>query len=154
MQTITKNAFVDDLTDEDYKDILDELLGSMSSRQLVALIDSEYSFAYYNAMQRGERPITRQAKNELRRAYNKPPLPPTIAEAVAVMNENGEVRRIGTETPDLIYMLNHAETGDMQAVTGVTTRLWANQRKNDRVYNMTEKVLAWKIANREEYSVA
>jgi len=154
METLTKNAAVDSLSDQDYMEILEELLQTHTLRELADVLHSDYSFAYWSKVKRGESPLHRKGKNELRAAMKLPLLPPTIIEAVAVMDENGEVRRIGTEAPDLIYMLNHAETGEMAPVTAVTSSAATGQRKNERVFNMSRGVLAWKIAHREEYSVA
>lgn len=154
MQTITKNAGIDDLTEQDYMDILEELLQTHTLRELTDVLHSEYSFAYWSKIRRGEGQLVRKGKNELRGAMKLPPLPPTIEEATAQADPNSEVRRIGSERPDLIYMLNRTETGELSPVTGVTAVVaspqWANERKNDKVFNMTSGVLGWKIRNRVE----
>ncbi len=59
METLTKNAAVDSLSDQDYMDILEELLQTHTLRELVVVLQSQYSFGHWAGMRKGERAILR-----------------------------------------------------------------------------------------------
>lgn len=154
METLTRNAGVDSLSDQDYMDILEELLQTHTLRELVVVLKSQYSFGHWASMRKRERAILRPAKNELRVAMRLPPLPPTIAEAMAIVDENAEVYRTGQETPNRVHLYNLAESAAHEHGQAVAPDTWNFKHKNERVFNMSRGVLAWKIKNREEYVVA
>ncbi len=154
METLTKNAGIDNLTDQDYMDILEELLQTHTLRELVVVLQSQYSFGHWASMRKGERAILRPAKNELRVAMKLPPLPPTITEAMAVVDENAEVYRTGQETPNRVHLYNLAESAAHAQGAAVAPDTWDFRHKNEKVFSMSRGVLAYKIKNREEYVVA
>src|SRR3990167_8538710 len=95
IRTITINASRDDLTEQDYRDIFEEFREKYSLRAFVELAKSGYSIAYWSKYERGEFELTRQAKNEMRRAVGLPALPLTVAESVADVDAGAGVIEIG-----------------------------------------------------------
>lgn len=93
--TITKNASQDNLTEQDHRDIFEELRQQHSLRDFVALAKSTITIAQWSRYERGEWTLTRAAKNDLRRAVGVDVLPPTIAESVADVDGDAEVIEIG-----------------------------------------------------------
>lgn len=151
MNLITENAAQDDLSEQDYLDMLSELLQTYTLRQLVDVLHSDYTFGAWAKYKTGERPLPRDAKNELRAALKLPLLPPTIEEAMRVVDANAKVYRKGVEAPDLVYVMNEAESGGWPSVAPATTSQIkpSNARKNERIFDMPMALLGWKIANRE-----
>ena len=98
-------AAADDLPDGDYREIYDELRSKCSLRAFADFIGSQYSFAWWSKYERGEAPLTRQARAELRRIVGLPALPPTVGEAVAPVDPDATVYRIGDQTPDRLILL-------------------------------------------------
>lgn len=100
---VTANATQDDeprnrgYTDEAamYREIYAELRQNLSLDKFVDMLGSQYSKAYWSKYERGVTEVTRQAKNELRRAVGMPELVPTVTEAMADVGADAEVWRIG-----------------------------------------------------------
>lgn len=78
-----------------YREIYTELRENMSLDKFVATIESEYSKAWWSKYERGVTEITRQAKQELRRAVGLEPLVPTVTESLANVDSNAEVWQVG-----------------------------------------------------------
>lgn len=85
MNKVYAGVVKDDLTDQDYMDMLAELRQTHTYRQLVDLLGSRYSPAYWSKIERGQAPLTSEARAELRAVFGRAVLPvrPTAQEAVA-----------------------------------------------------------------------
>lgn len=100
---VTANAGQDGLTDADYREIYDEVRGfdaatgkyAVSLDEFVALVGSAYSKAAWSKYHRGELGLNRVMRSELRRAVGLPVLPLTVGEAVAGVDEDATVVRVG-----------------------------------------------------------
>ena len=150
-QILTANAGHDSLTEQDYLDMLSEALETYTLRQLVNVLKSKYSHSQWSMISKGERGLSRTAKNELRRHFKLPPLPPTVQEAVAVADENSEVRRTGKEVPNLVWLMNHARAVAIvnpASGTGVTRA--TSRKAPSRIADMPQRALAAAIRERVE----
>ena len=95
----TRLSGVDDLTADDYRDIYNELRSKMPLRRFVAFIGSTVSFTWWSLYEGGERPLSDDRRNELRRAVGLPPLAPTVVGALAsAVADDAHIYRIG-DTP-------------------------------------------------------
>lgn len=91
MRELTRNAEADDLAEEDYREIYQELRQfdaetgrfAVSLDKFIAMVGSADSKATWNKYDSGERGLSRSRKNELRRAVGKALLPPTVLDVVA-----------------------------------------------------------------------
>lgn len=104
---VTRNANTDDITDDDYRDIYDELRQQHPLRQFAQLTQTGYSIAWWSKFERREVELTRTARNELRRAVGLPALPLTIGEAAALADPNATVYRVGDGVPDVVILAAH-----------------------------------------------
>ncbi len=96
-QLLTAHAATDDLGPADYEAIYVELRQLRPLRDLVDLLASAYSIAWWSKYEHGDIRLTRAARNELRRAVNLPELPPAVAELIAdpaVVSPDASVYRI------------------------------------------------------------
>lgn len=119
IREITRNAEVDDLTDDDYREIYQELRQfdaetgkyAVSLDKFIAMVGSGDSKATWNKYDSGERGLSRSRKNELRRAVGKPLLPPTVLDAVwAHTSGNAQVVKVGDErTAERVILLATVE---------------------------------------------
>lgn len=155
--TLTERADADELSDQDYWEVYHfELRGwdegaqkyRVSLDAFVDLVHSTYSKALWSKYHNGVAPLNRTMRNELRLAVGMAALPLTVAEAVASVDGNARVVRVGTEKPDQVLLIgdpgpltitvNGAVTARRSsAVTPVTGRL---RRKYVRpVANGTQK---------------
>ena len=116
---VTANADADELSADDYREMFDELKQNHSLSQLVALIGSQFSRALWNQYERGEKPLSRPMRNELRRAVGLAALPPTVAEATATASPSAAVWQVGTGPAQHIVMV--AETPCTVNVNGDVT---------------------------------
>lgn len=142
--TVTRNATMDDLTLNDYRDISEELRNDgrlkaivtemtgkapnpdqpLSLDNFVKAAKSQFSKAQWGKWFAGEASavppvppytiINRSMRNELRALVDLPLLPPTIMEAISVASPDAEVLRIGDEVPDRLIMVG------LPSETGVT----------------------------------
>lgn len=112
--TLTERADVDGLSDQDYWEVYHfELRGwdegaqkyRVSLDAFVDLVHSTYSKALWSKYHNGAAPLNRTMRNELRRAVGMEPLPPTVAEAVAMADANARVVRVGTAMPDQVLLI-------------------------------------------------
>lgn len=103
--TLTANATHDDLTGQDYAEMYTELRANRSLDNLVELLQSAFSKAAWSKWERGEGKLNRVMKNELRLAVGLRPLPPTVAEAMAVADPDATVYQIGHDTPRRVVLI-------------------------------------------------
>jgi transcriptional regulator with XRE-family HTH domain len=106
---VTRNANSDDLTATDYREIYEELRSSHTLRQFAELVHTRYSIAWWSKFERGEVELTREARNELRRAVGPDELPPTVTEAIAEVDPNAAVYRVGAQRPNRVVLVGHDE---------------------------------------------
>lgn len=85
MTKVYAGVVKDDLTEQDYMDMLTELRQAHTYRQLVDLLGSQYSPAYWSKIERGQAPLTDTARAELRAVFGKAVrfVRPTVQQAVA-----------------------------------------------------------------------
>lgn len=103
---ITTNAgSADTLTDQDYRDIYDELRQKCPLRQFAEAIHSAVSFAWWNKYERGEAVLNRERRNELRAAVGLPALPATVAEACATADLDATVYQVGASPADRLILI-------------------------------------------------
>lgn len=102
---VTANAGQDSLTDADYREIYDEVRGfdaesgkyRVSLEVFVGLVQSEFTRAAWSNYHLGKMRLNRTMRSELRRAVGLPALPPSVAEAVAGVDEDATVVRVGDD---------------------------------------------------------
>ena len=102
--TVTKNATVDEYTEEDYRDMYGELRDNHSLSQFIDLVGSRYSKGLWSKWENGTGKLNRTMRSELRRGVGMPELPPTVADAVSVASDDAEVVQVGAGQPDRIIM--------------------------------------------------
>ncbi len=110
---VTKDATLDDLSAQDYRDIYVELRRldmepkeRLSYADLIDLIHSQYSKAQWAKYDSGETSLNRTMRSELRVAMGKPPLPPTVAEATAQASPDAAVWSVGVGVPEHVIMVS------------------------------------------------
>jgi len=114
---VTRDATLDDLSTQDYRDIYDELRekddrnGSyaVSLDKFVTLVSSQYSKAQWSKYHNGETTLTRAMRNELRRCVGLKPLPPTVAEATATASPDAAVWSIGDGPAEHVILVTTQE---------------------------------------------
>ena len=129
---VTQNANQDDLSETDYREMYQELRDNYSLRDFVALAKSAKSIAYWSKYERGESGIGRAERNELRRAVGLPGLVPTVADAMADVDEDAEVLAIGDKPKNRVFLATKGESLTIYANGSVTASL-------DRVTSVTRK---------------
>lgn len=106
--TLTKNAAVDEYTDTDYREMLDENwpLDDSGKRisfdKLMAYIGSTVNKGMWWKWQKGEGNLTRSMKNDLRRLVGLAELPPTVEAIAQALDPNIEVSQVGIPTHMLL----------------------------------------------------
>lgn len=103
---VTRNADADDLTDSDYHDIYVELRGQHTLREFAALSQTRYSIAWWSKIEHGA-DLTREARNDLRRAIGLPMLPLTVAQATASATPGAVVYQVGSDPATRIILVGH-----------------------------------------------
>jgi hypothetical protein len=118
--TLTVNADDDDLSNQDYRDIYDELRDldpespkeapeyRVSLAKFVDLVKSQYTRAAWSKYHAGELRLNRTMRNELRAAISRPLLPPPIEDTLGIVDPNAEVTRIGEDTPKRVILFGYA----------------------------------------------
>ena len=133
---VTQNAAQDTLSDADYRDIYEELRQNLSLDRLCALLSSAYSKAQWRKYEIGEIVLNRTMRQELRRAVGQSLLPPTVAEALADVDPDAQVWRIGDETPDRIIAVGRATRG-LICVDGTISHIDAQNAVDPAVTKVT-----------------
>ena len=112
---VTKDATLDDLSAQDYRDIYAELRrldmdpkDRISFDRFIAAIGSQYSKAQWAKYDAGETSLNRTMRSELRVAIGKPPLPLTIAEATAQASPDASVWMFGDGVPEHVIMVGES----------------------------------------------
>lgn len=106
---ITRDATLDDLSLSDYVDMVQELRGTLSLEKLIAVLGSQYSKPLWDRVAKGEAAPNRNQRNELRRYYGMPLLPPTVAEATAAASPDAAVWQVGDGPADSVIMVTGTE---------------------------------------------
>jgi len=102
---ITQNATTDNLSEQDYKDIFEELRSTITLRQFISLSGSSLSPARWSQWAGGSRPLSREMKKDLRRAVNLDGLPPTIEEAISSVHPDAAVAQIGEDKVHRVLLI-------------------------------------------------
>jgi hypothetical protein len=102
---VTKDATLDDLSLTDYQDMVQDLRTTLSLDKLIAVLGSQYSKPLWAKVEKGEVPPNRNQRNELRRYYGMPLLPPTVAEATASASPDAAVWQVGDGPADHVIMV-------------------------------------------------
>jgi hypothetical protein len=105
---VTRDATLDDLSLSDYMDMLGEIRERMSLDRMIAELASEFSKAQWWKVEKGETQPNRKMRNELRRYYGKPPLPPTVAAATATASPDAAVWQVGSGPAEHVIMVTSA----------------------------------------------
>lgn len=88
----------DDLSDSDYRDIYDEIRAGHALRGFIEIAGSTLSASWWSQWEKGDKNLTRRARNDLRRAVALPQLPPTVEDAItAHVHPDAEVARVGDD---------------------------------------------------------
>lgn len=114
---VTRDATLDDLSAQDYRDIYDELREkdernnsyAISLDKFVTLVSSQYSKAQWSKYHNGETTLTRTMRNELRLCVGLKPLPPTVAEATATASPDAAVWQVGDGPAEHVIMVTSTE---------------------------------------------
>lgn len=106
---ITRDATLDDLSLSDYVDMVQELRGTLSLEKLIAVLGSQYSKPLWDRVAKGEAAPNRNQRNELRRYYGMPLLPPTVAEATAAASPDAAVWQVGQGPAEHVIMVTAQE---------------------------------------------
>lgn len=170
---VTKDATLDDLSVQDYRDIYVELRRldmepkeRLSYADFIDLIHSQYSKAQWAKYDSGETSLNRTMRSELRVAMGKPPLPLTIAEATAQASPDAAVWSVGDGVPEHVIMVSDTPVtlyvnGTVQTVapkcdvTEVTrarrtrkpcVRVWIPETQNERFLRLCDGLgeLTWR----------
>lgn len=102
---VTRDAQVDSLSPDDYREIFEELRRGRSLRQFVDLVQSVYSIAYWSKVDRNDAVLTRPACNELRQAVGLAPLPITVEDALSTVDPNAVVYQIGDDRTERVILV-------------------------------------------------
>lgn len=97
MKLLTSAAGQDEYSAQDYREMYEELREKMSLDRLVDWLHSRYSKAKWSQYERGVAALTRDMKNELRVAHDRPQLPATVAETTAHASPDASVWLAGEE---------------------------------------------------------
>jgi hypothetical protein len=112
---ITKDATLDNLSLSDYQDMVQDLRTTLSLDKLIQVLGSQYSKPLWAKVEKGEAPPNRNQRNELRRYYGMPELPPTVAEATASASPDAAVWQVGDGPAEHVIMVTTPQAA--QAIT-------------------------------------
>jgi hypothetical protein len=128
---VTKDATLDNLSLSDYQDMVVELRQTLSLDKLIAALNSEFSKPLWAKVEKGEAPPNRKQRNELRRYYGMPPLPPTVAESTAAASPDAAVWQVGEGVPEHVIMVTNTTNPLTLHVNGsVTVGEYAQNARN------------------------
>ena len=106
---VTKDATLDNLSLSDYVDMVQDLRTTLSLEKLISVLGSQYSKPLWAKVEKGEVAPNRNQRNELRRYYGMPPLPPTVAEATAAASPDAAVWQVGSGPAEHVIMVTTPE---------------------------------------------
>jgi len=140
---VTRDATLDDLSTQDYRDIYDELRErddrnnsyAVSLDKFVTLVSSQYSKAQWSKYHNGETTLTRAMRNELRRCVGVKLLPPTVAEATANASPDAAVWSIGDGPAEHVIMVTTPEPITLHVNGAVTVASDDAQMPRNGGYN-------------------
>lgn len=95
----------EDLSEEDYRCIYDELREKCSLRQFAQFIHADVSHAWWGRYENGLAQLNHDRRNELRRAVGLPELPGTVAQAIANVSANAAVWSLGEQPAERVVMV-------------------------------------------------
>ena len=95
----------DDLTEQDYRDIYDELRDHLSLAEFIARAGSTVSRSWWSQYEAGGKRLSWERRNELRRAVMPDEIAPPAAVAAAAVTENASVWRIGEGLADRVILV-------------------------------------------------
>lgn len=101
----TPEARLDDLTDQDYRDIYEELRRGRSLAEFCTLIQTVVHKSWWSQYEAGGRHLNTERKNELRRSVSRGELAPDVAKALEAVTEDATVWRVGTGDANHVIML-------------------------------------------------
>lgn len=85
----------EELSEQDYMDIFREIRERCSLREFSRYIGSTVSFAWWGMYERGQRALTQERRNELRRAVGLPLLPPAVDQVLAAVDPDAVIWGLG-----------------------------------------------------------
>ncbi len=115
----------DELTEQDYRDIYDELREHLSLSEFITRAGSTVSKGWWSQYEHGIKPLTLERRNELRAAVGLRILPPYPADAAGAVTDDATVYRIGDGladrvillTPEMATPLNLRVNGDVRVLS-------------------------------------
>lgn len=119
---VTRDATLDNLSSQDYRDIFTELRQNLSLAQLTDVMRSQFSRASWSKYERNEMELNRTMRNELRQAVGLPCLPETVADAVnSRTSPDAAVWSLGDGIADRVILVGGNYDDVMLHVNGVVT---------------------------------
>ena len=95
----------EDLTEDDYRCIYDELREKCSLRQFAEFIGSDVSHTWWGRYENQLVRLNHERRNELRRAVGLPELPWTVAQSLANVSPNAAVWALGEQPAERVVMV-------------------------------------------------
>ena len=95
----------EDLTEDQYREIYEELRQKCSLRMFAESIGSEVSHAWWGRYENRLVPLHHERRNELRRAVGLPELPYTVAQSLANVSPNAAVWALGEQPAERVVMV-------------------------------------------------
>jgi hypothetical protein len=132
---VTRDATLDDLSLTDYQDMVQDLRTTLSLDKLILVLGSQYSKPLWAKVEKGEAPPNRNQRNELRRYYGMPLLPPTVAEATATASPDAAVWQVGEGVPETVIMVTGTEPMTLHVNGAVSVADPAAQMPRNSGYN-------------------
>lgn len=130
---VTKDATLDNLSLSDYVDMVQDLRTTLSLEKLIQVLGSQYSKPLWAKVEKGEAPPNRNQRNELRRYYGMPPLPPTVAEATAAASPDAAVWQIGQGPAEHVIMVTTPDPITLH-VNGAVSVVDADAKQDGRAH--------------------
>jgi hypothetical protein len=110
IRQLTANATADDLADDDYRAIYEEVRSRSGLRQFASDVGGLYSIAWWSKYEHGEIELTRAARSALRQIVGMAALPLTVVEAAAAADPDAAVYQVGGDVADRVLLIGCAET--------------------------------------------
>jgi hypothetical protein len=111
---------------------------TLSLEKLIVVLGSQYSKPLWARVEKGEVAPNRNQRNELRRYYGMPSLPPTVAEATATASPDAAVWQVGDGPAEHVIMVTTPEPLTLHVNGAVSVAsLPAESRQNAHVTEVT-----------------
>jgi hypothetical protein len=117
---VTRDATLDDLSLSDYRDMVVEMRGTLSIDKMITALGSVWSKPLWAKVEKGESAPNRSQRNELRRYFGMPPLPPTVAEATGTASPDAAVWQVGDGTAEHVILVTTAQPMTLHVNGAVT----------------------------------